>query len=144
MDSATTIAPEIIGVPSWEARRAWRLAEPLLAPSIELTGGAYEPDDVLADIERQNAQLWIVLMGESVVGAVVSTIVIYPRLKALACPFVGGADNRLAEWWAPTFAHLEAFARAKDCTRIEGGVRRGWARLLPGMKDIGAMLRKDL
>ena len=138
------LAPEIIGVPSWEARRAWPLALPLLAPAIALTGGAYEPDDVLADIERQNAQLWVVLIGEGVVGAVVSTIIVYPRLKSLACPFVGGVDGRLAEWWRPTFERLEGFARAKECVRIEGGVRKGWARLLPGMESVGVMLRKDL
>lgn len=143
MDSAT-IAPEIIGVPSWEARRAWPLVEKMLAPAIALTGGAYEPDDVLRDVEEKNAQLWVVLIGETVVGAVVSTITVYPRFKALGCPFVGGADNRLAEWWRPTFEHLEAFARAMDCRRIEGGMRKGWARLLPGMESVGVMLRKEL
>jgi hypothetical protein len=143
MDDAM-LAPDVIGVPSWEARRAWPLVESMLAPAIALTGGAYEPNDVLADIEKQNAQLWVVLIGESVVGAVVSTIIVYPRLTSLACPFVGGADNRLADWWRPTFEMLEAFARAKGCKRIEGGVRKGWARLLPGMESVGVMLRKDL
>lgn len=143
-DVLTTIAPTIIGVPSWEAAKAWPLAGPLLSPAIALTGGAYELEDVLKGIEAKDAQLWVALTDAEMLGAVVSMIQVYPRKKALLCPFVGGVTGRLPEWWEPMFARLEEFARASGCHRIEGGLREGWVRVLPGMKRIGAMLRKDL
>lgn len=144
MDSAVTITPTIVGVPSWEARNAWPLALPLIGKAIDLTDGAFEASDVLQAIEAQEAQLWIAYTDAAVLGAVVSKIIVFPRKRTLYCPFVGGEIGRLKEWWEPMFAKLEEFARAKGCDWIEGSVRDGWARVLPGMKRIGSMLRKDL
>lgn len=144
MAEITTIMPTIFGVPSWEAKNAWPLVEPLLAPSIALTKGAYEPEDVLKEIEAQDAQLWVAYTDNAVLGAVVSKIVIYPRKRVLFCTFVGGIEGRLADWWGAMYERLKEAKTAKQCDRIEGIGRRGWARQLPDMKYAGDYLMAEI
>jgi hypothetical protein len=150
MDDLAAIAvlpdPEarIVPIPSRDAAGVWPLALPLLDPAIALAGGDFEPSDVLAAIEARDFQLWLAQSDDDVIGAVVSTLTVYPRGKALGCLFVGGEIGRIEEWWRPMLAALEKFAHATACRRIEGALRPGWSRLLPGMKIVGAMMRKDL
>lgn len=144
MADIVTIAPMILAVAPWDVRKAWILAGPLLAPSIALTKGAYEPDDVLRALEAREGQLWVAMTDTAMLGAVASKIVTYPRKRSLYCPFVGGDIGRLNEWWKPMFARLIEFAHVEECHRIEGAGRTGWARKLPGMEATGSLLIKEL
>lgn len=133
---------EIVPIASRDAAGVWPLVIDYIRPVCEIAGGAYEPEDILAEIARADQQLWIVLVDGETKGCVVSRVLVHPRLKELFCPVVGG--DGLEDWGAAMFAKLEEFARAHGCARIEGVGRRGWARVLPGMKEVASLMRKVL
>ena len=147
--AASTEAPEaprtdvrIYGVPSDEARALWPHVVGFVKPALDIAGGAYLPEHVLADIVSRDSQLWIAVVGDRISGCVISRILRHPNLSEIFCPVVGG--DGLDVWGAPLFERIEAFARSVGATRIEGVGRRGWARALPGMKEVGSLMRKVL
>lgn len=147
MDDVAAIAivpPEvsILGIPSREAAGVWPLVVGYVEPVIELAGGAYSTADTLAEIQTTDTQLWVAMVDGELKGCVISRIVKHPQLSELFCLVVGG--EHVEDWGEPMFARLEEFARAKGCARIEGVGRRGWARVLPGMKEVASLMRKVL
>lgn len=118
---------EILSIPAPMARDVWITAGPLLAESIAMSRGRYEPRDVLEFCENGQMQLWL-MATDKIAAAAVTEIVNYPRKRVVRVVFAGGS---LAKEWCDEFdAALEAFGRSWGCSATEASGRRGWKRLL--------------
>ena len=132
----------VVGVPSYEVAAAWPHVVDMLKPAIAFAAGAYEADDILADCTAKDSQLWAMVIDGELSAAAITRIVEYPRLKSITVPLVGGSD--MVRWWPAFRDRMIAFGRSHGCTRLEGGGRRGWAKMLPGMVDAGCLLRMEI
>lgn len=132
----------IIPVPSDRARAVWPLAEPHIVRALEHCHGAYLPEDVLDMVASGKAQLWLAQRADGlVVAALVSWINRYPRRTSVCVPFIGGTELRT--WFRKALLAIESWAIEIGCDALEGGARRGWARLAK-MDEASVILWKDL
>lgn len=119
---------QIIPVPSDRARAVWPLAERHIARALEYCRGAYTLDDVLAEIERSDAHLWLAQRADGhVVAAVVTRFNTYPQFRTLCAPWAGGSEVRT--WLYKMLMALESWAMECGCKGIEFAGRPGWAKL---------------
>ncbi len=133
---------QIIPVPSDRARAVWPLAEGHIVRALEHCHGAYLPQDVLDMVEAGRAQLWLAQRADGlVVAALVSWINRYPRRTSVCVPFIGGTELRT--WFRKALLAIESWAIEIGCDALEGGARRGWARLAK-MDEASVVLWKDL
>lgn len=132
----------IIPVPSNSARAVWPLALPHVEKALAHCHGAYLPEDVLDMVEKGSAQLWLAERHDGlVVAALVSWINRYPRRTSVCVPFIGGTELRT--WFRKALLAIETWALEIGCDALEGGARRGWARLAK-MDEASVILWKDL
>lgn len=113
---------------------AWSLALPFLAPAIE-RGGTHWPADVLDTLLSGSTQLWV---GER--SALVTEIIVYPRLKACLIWLAGGDLAEVVEMQRD----IAEGARARGCSRLEVKGRTGWLRTEIGVRSVGSYLVRDL
>ena len=120
---------------------------PKIKPWIEQTireEGNYLPSDIL---KFHLAQQMFIFIGwndttEEVEMVIVAQTIQYPRQKVCSFPYVGGKNLSL---WVPFYQEIceQGFARKAGCTRIVGGFREGWIKVL-GYKKVGVWLMHDL
>lgn len=132
----------IIPVTSDKARAVWPLVEEHIAKALVHYHGAYLPEDVLDLVEKGRAQLWTAQKDDGkVVAALVSWINYYPRRTVVCVPLIGGEE--IETWFKKALLAIESWAVEVGCDALEGGARRGWARLA-GMSETSVSLWKDL
>ncbi|TAK98939.1 MAG: hypothetical protein EPO08_17705 [Rhodospirillaceae bacterium] len=90
---------------------------------------------MLVALLQGRLRLWA---GEK--SAIVTEIVTFPRLKAVNCFLVGGD---LSELFMIEKKIVE-YAKAEGCSRITGGGRFGWTRVLKDYKVVGSFMYKDV
>jgi hypothetical protein len=90
-----------------------------LERALAFTGGTHTVDDVLAQVERGELQLW---QGDD--SVIVTQILTYPRLKEL-CFFL--AAGRMAGMKSMTPIILQ-WGREHGCVRAVFAGRPGWTR----------------
>lgn len=118
-----------------EEHRRWLEAALLGDPRATL-------DDVLAEVESEEVQLWEVRSGRAVLALLTTRMVEYPRCLAMRIEQIGGHSMRS---WLPLLPELEEHARNLGCRFLETASGRiGWWRLLPGYALRGAPLVKEL
>ncbi len=130
----------IIPVTAEKARIVWPLAEPHVAKALVHYHGAYWPEDVLDLVEKGRAQLWLVQKHDKVIAALVSWINYYPRRTTICVPLIGG--EQMKSWFRLALLAIESWAMEVGCDALEGGARRGWARLAK-MEETAVALWKD-
>lgn len=131
---------EILPVPAERVRRVFPLVEKYVADALVFTHGAFEPSDICDACERESMQLWIATRGDEVLAAVVSEVTNYPRKRIVGVPFIGGKD--MGDWFPQMLETIEAWSKEMGCVGMQGGARRGWARLAK-MQEAGVILWKD-
>ncbi len=132
----------IVPVPFEKAPDVWPLALPHVEKALAHYHGAYLPEDVLDLIMKKRAQLWLCQREDGlVVAALVSWINYYPRRTTVCVPLIGGTEMRT--WFRKALLAIETWAVAIGCDALEGGARRGWARLAK-MEESAVSLWKDL
>ncbi|WP_374652245.1 hypothetical protein, partial [Rhizorhabdus sp.] len=111
----------------------------LLLPAIR-RGGDHRPDEVLAEIRKGRAQLWIATDGVPRVAVVTR---IRRSLEGAICEIwlTGGTGRRS---WLHFLTTIEAAARAHGCVAMEVVGRPGWKRVLPDYRQTAVILRKPL
>ena len=87
--------------------------------ALEYSGGTHTFDDIADGIEAGNFQLW---SGDH--SAIVTEIVVYPRLKDLHFFLAGGNLDEL-EKMCPI---IEDWGRSQGCTKVSLAGRKGWKR----------------
>lgn len=106
--------------------------------ALEYSQGTHKFVDIAAGILSNRYQLWA---GEK--SAVVTEIIVYPRLKDLHY-FLAGGDLDELRSMRP---HIEEWGSKQGCTRVTLAGRPGWAKTF--LKDEGYepawfILKKDL
>lgn len=94
--------------------------------ALEYSGGTHTFDDVAAGVLKGEFQLW-----HHDNAAIVTEIVVYPRLKDLHFFLAGGNLDELQQM-TPI---IEDWGRSVGCTRVSLAGRKGWQRTF--LKDRG-------
>lgn len=115
------IAPEYIEV-------VWSKIEAYLKGAADYTYGRFNVEDIKQGLYTKPQQLWIAYdEDENVYGAVVTEILIYPRMRTLVMHFTGGIE---LESWKPAMLELlQRFAKDSECDVIESYGRMGWSKV---------------
>lgn len=145
LEHAAPVAPpkatvEILPVAQQHVARIWPLVEKYVADSLVYAKGVYLPEDIRGFCIEGKMQMWIAVRGESVLAAVITEVMDFPRKRMISVPFIGGRDMR--SWFRKMLATVEAWSKEMGCTGMQGGARRGWGKLAK-MEEIGVILFKD-
>ena len=106
----------------------WPQARAYLDGAAKYTYGRFTVEDIKVGIETKPQQLWIAFEDDdNVLGAVVTEVITYPRMKALVMHFTGGVE--LAKWKPDMLKVLQRFAKDNDCAVIESYGREGWGKV---------------
>ena len=108
---------DLIVFKSSEIAGIWILVEDLIQKACDRAGAFADAKDVKAWLEKGTMQLWVAFDGSNIVGAVVTDIVTYPRMKALCMQFCGGTE--LKDWKDSMLALLRRYAKDMGCEVIE-------------------------
>lgn len=95
--------------------------------STDYSYGRFEPEDVLDLILEGRYLLWIAYEGSDIKGAVVTSVVQYPRKKFLYLMFCGGEDG--FDWKEEMLKMLQCWAFDSQCDGIEANGRLGWSKI---------------
>lgn len=121
----------------------WSSIEPLFKRVTDETNGCYAPADVLLEILKGDQSLWVSWDEErqSIDAVMTMAIVNYPRRKTCKVIYISGSNMRA---WRKEFMEIsERYARDMGATAMEGGFRRGWAKVA-GYRETGVSLFKEL
>lgn len=130
---------EILACPPQNVRRVFPLVEKYIADALVFTRGAFLPEDICNACEKGSMQLWLATEDDEVLAALVSEITDYPRMRIIGVPFIGG--KKLRHWFRPALHTIEAWSKEMGCVGMQGGARRGWAKLAK-MEEVGVILWK--
>ena len=96
----------------------WRLAQYVKA-ALEYSAGTHTIEDVAQGVEGGRFQFW-----PGINSAVITEIIVYPRLKNLHY-FLAGGDLDELKIMRP---YIESWGKQNGCTRVTLAGRKGWAR----------------
>lgn len=121
------MAMQISLVPAEYIGKVWPSIETYMADAAVHSYGRYTSDDIKDAVLHGSRQLWVAFDGVDIYGAVVTKIVSYPRINALAFLFIGGVEG--LTWKTPMLLMLQKFARDHNCGVIESIGRSGWLKI---------------
>jgi hypothetical protein len=98
-----------------------------LSKAAEYTFGRYEPEDILETLVSGQADLWIAMDGDEIIGITVTRFWQYPRKKCLDMVFIGGDEG--FSWKDPMLNMLQRWAYDNECEVIESSGRPGFSRV---------------
>lgn len=130
---------DILPVSPQHVAGIWPLVEKYVADSLEFAQGMFLPEDIRMFCEQGKMQMWIATREDDVLAAVITEITDYPRARICSAPFIGGKDLRA--WFRKMLHTIEAWSKEMGCVGLQGGARRGWAKLA-NMEEIGVVLFK--
>jgi len=138
MSSATEVA--VLTVPPARAGEFW----PHISQHIEkaLEYGWNTPEEVLTLIENAQAQCWLAVKGDRVLGVWVTRIEQSERGRYCLVWLTGG--ERVHEWLHLVGDEVEPWARENGCEELQLVGRKSWVRRLPEYKWTSVVLRKSL
>ena len=99
-------------------------------------------EHIYNDIVIEDSLLWVILEGTEVVGAIITTVHLYPNMKALQVNLIGGEN---LEGWIDFFhSFIESWAIEIGCSYIEGIGRKGWKKYFPDYDTDSVVFTKEL
>ncbi len=114
-----------------EYERVW----PFLEPAVTLLN-EHTKDSLWNVIARGHARLWL---GDR--SAAVTSTWTYPSGLRVANAWIAGGDlDELRKWEEP----MVQWAKDNSCTQARLYGRRGFVRALPGFREIGSVMMRDL
>lgn len=115
------------GIPHEGVNSVWNEVEPLIQKALDRGRFEWTTDDIRFELMNRNSQLWVGKHNGVIVGAGVTQIRNYPRLRVCIFTLGGGSQLKFYKWGI----HLiEAWARSHQCDELRIHGRRGWVRLL--------------
>ncbi len=115
----------------------WLSVRHLILPSLALSAGTHNEDDIVSGLYTGRFSLWISDCGKA---ALVTEITVYPRVKVLMC-FLAGGD-------LPALQTMEdrvvRFAGTNGCAKVRAVGRRGWQKVFSGLEVIATVMEKDI
>jgi hypothetical protein len=114
----------------------WPNIEQYMSGAAQYTYNRFNTDDIKKDLINKPQQLWIAYNEEEVYGAVVTEIIVYPKMTTLMMHFTGG--KKLPRWKQPMLKLLQRFAKDQGCNVIESYGRPGWEKVFKndGYKEV--------
>jgi len=114
----------------------WPNIEQYMSGAAQYTYNRFSTDDIKKDLITKPQQLWIAYDEGEVYGAVVTEIIVYPRMTTLMMHFTGG--KKLPRWKQPMLTLLQRFAKDQGCNVIESYGRPGWEKVFKndGYKEV--------
>jgi hypothetical protein len=126
------------------AVNGWDIITPYLEKVFEYSAGRLDLADTLETIKSGMAE--VLLVWDPTINRVFAVIVAearhYPQRKVYSLGLCGGEDLNL--WAERIWPALQHVAREKGYDQIEIVGRRGWARFIPGAKEIATFYAMDL
>jgi hypothetical protein len=116
----------ISGILADEVLYVWHEVEPVLRKAVERFDTGLTTDDVLAEVQSRDAQLWALNHGD---GYLITRISQRTKYSVLEVPYVAGKN--MGDWLDDALNTLTEFAQANGCAYIEGYGRRGWMKKTP-------------
>ena len=89
-------------------------------------------------------QLWVALSEGSVIAAMITEIVQYPRKRVLRVITIAGKDGYGMSKWYGFLPLIEGFALNNDCSSLEAWTRKGMAKKLIDWEHKYMVITKDL
>ena len=130
-------------VPPEHVIALWHKVEPHLKEAFDLIKDTHRPLHVQARLLAGDYHLWVVHDGQEVKAATVGYVTHYPLCKTYFVFLIGSVAGEGKEWFPKLNEALDAYARMLGCAKMEGRMRRGWARVA-GYQEVGSILQKDL
>ncbi len=127
---------EVSVVLSEHIELVWPKIEAYIKGAADYTYNRFTADDIKKDLSNRPQQLWIAYDEEKIYGAVVTEIIVYPRMTTLMMHFTGG--EKLPRWKQPMLKLLQRFAKDHGCSVIESYGRPGWEKVFrnDGYKEV--------
>lgn len=135
----------VVGIQSCDIARVTDGVWEYVQKSIDATRCLADVALVRAACAKGDMQLWCVFRENSLVGAVVTEIVTWPRAKV--CLLAACAhDSMTLEEEAAGLEYIEMWAAHNGCDYMESSGRRGWARRFAtqGYEEVQTVVRKRL
>lgn len=120
---------------------AWPHIEPHLKRFEERGEASAERLRYLA--EQREAQVWT-QGDEAVHGVIVTQVEQTVRGRRLLILVAVGTAGDLPAITNESLSVLTAWGRACGCTRVRVSGRKGWAKVLPGFREVGRILEREL
>ncbi len=122
------MANGLTAVPKEYVARMWPEVVDHLQMAVDESHGKAIAVDILERLLSGDYGLWVWLSDNNVVASFVTQIIKYPQRKSLGIPFIGGDPHRMTEWFTPSLAVFEDYAKKEGCDMIEGYGRRAWLK----------------
>lgn len=106
----------------------WPVVAPLLAPAMERTNGRQTEWSVLSALQKGEKQLWTSAEGDTVTGALTTSIAGYADTRWLHIGLCGGSG--ILECIGVGLPLLREYAAAEGCSGVLVTGRKGWSRVL--------------
>lgn len=115
-----------IPIPKDAVHHFWGKVEGILDKAVRTARGKFKIEDVKAGLDSGVYLLWVVMIDDEIVAAVVTRITKYPRCNAMSLDWIGG--KRMKEWIGVVNETMVAHAKHNGCNHLEGFGRPAWLR----------------
>ena len=122
----------------------WDEVVPLIEAALKYSEGEVIPEDLVKPIKIGKMQLWIAMFKGSVIAAMITEIVVYPRKRTLRVITIAGKDGHGMSKWYGFLPLVEGFALSNNCSSLEAWTRKGMAKKLTDWEHKYMVITKDL
>ena len=122
----------------------WDEVVPLIEAALKYSEGEVIPEDLVKPIKIGKMQLWIAMFKGSVIAAMITEIVVYPRKRTLRVITIAGKDGHGMSKWYGFLPLVEVFALSNNCSSLEAWTRKGMAKKLTDWEHKYMVITKDL
>jgi hypothetical protein len=122
----------------------WDEVVPLIEAALKYSEGEVIPEDLVKPIKIGKMQLWVAMFKGSVIAAMITEIVMYPRKRTLRVITIAGKDGHGMSKWYGFLPMVEGFALSNNCSSLEAWTRKGMARKLTDWEHKYMVITKDL
>jgi len=122
-------------------KEAWDRSTPFLKSALEKSGGEYDVEDVLREVEDDHAMFFPIENG-----AAIFKIILYPKRRVLRLWLYGGKTGTGRANLKAIMEAADWYAELHECDGIELVGRKGWEKVLRpyGYEYKSVTLVKDL
>ena len=104
----------------------WRNAAPLIRLAQKRVEHKNSMDDVYAELEAKNHQLWVVKKNGVTKAAITTMVERFPQSDVFVIMLIGGFD--MQEWYDHALNVMKDAAKRLGCKTLEADCRLGWSK----------------
>lgn len=130
-------------VPQFHIEDVWIKVLPYFLNGEDRWNTFYTLEEIKKNLIYGKQQLWIMVDGNDVIGAVMTQIDDFPKTKSLRVLFLGGKGFKRS--MIKEMKKIESWAKSKGCTVVDFLGREEWYSLLKmmGYSSPGRVYRKE-